>query len=68
MPEEICILVRRQPGLCLVSLRVHKRKTYKPIEIIVSESDWLGSAAGKIPDGALLGLNIGIKETACLPK
>lgn len=40
-----------------------KRKQYKTIEIIVSESDWEPPAA-KYPDSTPVGLAIGFNETA----
>ena len=54
-------------GHTLVCVRyrydAQKRKKYKTVEIIVSELDWDPPQA-KYPDGALLGLKIGLKETA----
>jgi len=38
-------------------------KQYKTVEIIVSESEWTPPPA-RYPDGALVPLKIGIKETA----
>ena len=39
-----------------------KRKQYKTVEIIVSESDWTPPAA-KYPDSTFVALKIGVKET-----
>ncbi len=56
-----------QYGDALVCVRYRydeqKRKQYKTVEIIVSESYWEPPAA-KYPDSSLVGLAIGIKETA----
>jgi len=38
-------------------------KRYKTVEIVVSESDWTPPPA-KFPDGALVQLKIGVKETS----
>lgn len=54
-------------GDTLVCLRyrydAEKRKQYKTIEIIVSESDWTPPPA-KYPDGSLVSLKISMNETA----
>jgi hypothetical protein len=39
------------------------RKRYKTVEIVVSEADWTPPPA-KFPDGAIVPLKIGVKETA----
>jgi len=39
-----------------------KRKQYKTVEIIVSETDWIPPPA-KYPDSAMVALKIGIRET-----
>ena len=56
-----------QYGDALICIRYRydseKRKQYKTVEIIVSESEWTPPPA-KYPDGALVPLKIGIKETA----
>ena len=56
-----------QYGDSLVCIRyrydANARKRYKTVEIVVSESDWT-PPPGKYPDGALVPLKIGIKETA----
>lgn len=53
-------------GDALVCIRYRydseKRKQYKTVEIIVSESDWTPPPA-KYPDSTMVSLNIGIKET-----
>lgn len=57
----------KQYGDSLVCVRYRydeqKRKQYKTVEIIVSESDWEPPPA-KYPDSTLVGLTIGFKETA----
>jgi hypothetical protein len=50
----VCIRYRYDANAC---------KQYKTVEIVVSESDWTPPPA-KYPDGALVPLKIGIKETA----
>ena len=56
-----------QYGEALVCVRyrydAEKRKQYKTVEIIVSESEWTPPPA-KYPDSAFVGLKIGVKETA----
>jgi hypothetical protein len=55
-----------QYGDSLVCVRyrydAQKRKQYKTIEIIVSESDWTPPPA-KYPDSAMVALKIGFRET-----
>jgi len=55
-----------QYGDALVCVRYRydeqKRKQYKTVEIIVSESDWEPPPA-KYPDSTLVGLKISFKET-----
>ena len=50
----ICVRYRYDAKTC---------KQYKTVEIIVSESEWTPPPA-KYPDGALVPLKIGIKQTA----
>jgi len=56
-----------QYGDALVCVRYRyddkSQKQYKTVEIIVSESEWTPPPA-KYPDGAMVPLKIGIKETA----
>lgn len=55
-----------QYGDALVCVRyrydAQKRKQYKTVEIVVSESDWDPPPA-KYPDSTLVGLKIGVQET-----
>jgi len=54
-------------GDALVCVRyrydIQRRKQYKTVEIIVSESDWTPPPA-KYPDSTLVALKIGARETA----
>lgn len=56
-----------QYGDALICVRyrydAETQKQYKTVEIIVSESEWTPPPA-KYPDGTLVPLKIGIKETA----
>jgi hypothetical protein len=56
-----------QYGDALVCVRYRydakMHKQYKTVELIVSESEWIPPPA-KYPDGTLVPLKIGIKETA----
>jgi len=56
-----------QYGDALICVRyrydAEKRKQYKTVEIVVSESEWKPPPA-KYPDGTLVPLKIGIKETS----
>lgn len=55
-----------QYGDALICVRYRydakKHKQYKTVEVIVSESEWTPPPA-KYPDGVLVSLKIGIKET-----